>query len=379
MMRFRRAVAWPAMLAIVVFVASATMATGLAAEEARSLFEVHRVKVDVTAATAAAAKDLALAEAEVRAFETLIDRLAPARQRAALGQVPPAQIQSASRSFWVTEEKVSPVRYLATLNYAFKPDRVRAIARQRGVPLITQISPRVLIVPVYDLGDGAPLLWEDANPWRRAWAGLIADGLVPILVPTIDGGGTGLVDARQALAGDNVPLTALAQRAGVFETMVVVASPTATPAGLKVTVKRKPTFAPQQETSTVFRPAAGESAEDLAARAALATLNAVEDEWKVANLVQADGSTIAAMDVAVSDLAAWLSARTRLEKLPTVERVDTLLFARNRVRVNVYHTGTPAEFSSRLERAGFTIVSSGSVWLVRPAQGQGQRLAPGGS
>ena len=379
MIRLWRAVAWLAMLAVGVCVASATTTTRAAAEDARNVFEVHRVKVDVTAATAAAAKDLALAEAEVRAFETLFDRLAPARQRASLGKVPPAQIQAATRSFWVTEEKVSPVRYLATLNYAFRADRVRAIARERGVPLITQISPRVLVVPVYEPGDGQRLLWEEENPWRRAWAGLTADGLVPIVVPAPGSAGTGPGDASQAAAGDSTQLAALASRLGVFEVLVAVASPTGAAATrtLNVTLKRKPSFAPQSETTVTVRREANESDDDHFARAALVTLNTLEDEWKVANLVQEGGNTIAAVDVAVGDLAAWLAVQPRLEKLPTVERVDALLFARDRVRVNIHHTGTPAELSARLERAGFSIISSGSVWLVRPAQGQGQRTTSG--
>jgi hypothetical protein len=381
MIRLWRAAGWLAILVVGICAASATTATNVAAEEARKVFEVHRVKVDVTAATAAAAKDLALAEAEVRAFEALFDRLAPARQRASLGKVPPAQIQAATRSFWVTEEKVSPVRYLATLNYAFRADRVRAIARERGVPLITQVSPRVLVVPVYERGDGQRLLWEEDNPWRRAWASLSADGLVPVLVPASDSAGTGLMDANQAVAGDGTQLGALAGRLGVFEALVAVANPKGAPAAgtLEVTIKRKPSFAVQQDTILTVRRQTGESDDEHFARAALVTLNALEDEWKVANLVQEGGSTIAAVDVAVSDLAGWLAVRPRLEKLPTVERVDELLFARNRVRVNIYHTGTPAELSARLERAGFSIVSSGSVWLVRPVQGQGQRTVPGRS
>lgn len=381
MIRLWRAAGWLAMLVVGVCAASGLTSTSVAAEEARKVFEVHRVKVDVTAATAAAAKDLALAEAEVRAFEALFDRLAPARQRASLGKVPPAQIQAATRSFWVTEEKVSPVRYLATLNYAFRADRVRAIARERGVPLITQVSPRVLVVPVYEAGDGRRLLWEEDNPWRRAWAGLTADGLVPVLVPAPESAGTELVDANQAVAGDGTQLAALAGRLGVFEVLVAVASPKGAPAAsaLDVTIKRKPSFAAQQDTIVTVRREAGENEDEHFTRAALATLNALEDEWKVANLVQEGGSTIAAVDVAVSDLAGWLAVRPRLEKLPTVERVDELLFSRNRVRVNIHHTGTPAELSARLERAGFAIVSSGGVWLVRPVQGQGQRTAPGRS
>lgn len=375
MIRLWRAAGWLAMLVVAVWVASASAA------EKRNVFEVHRVKVDVTAATAAAAKDLALAEAEVRAFEALFDRLAPARQRASLGKVPPAQIQAATRSFWVTEEKVSPVRYLATLNYAFKADRVRAIARERGVQLITQISPRVLVVPVYEPGDGRRLLWEEANPWRRAWASLPADGLVPIVVPSPGSAETGLVDANQAVAGDGTQLAALAGRLGVFDVLVAVANPkgAAGADALEVSIKRKPSFAAQPESTLTLRRQDSASEDEHFALAALAALNALEDEWKIANLVQDEGSTIAAVDVAVNDLAGWLAVRPRLEKLPNVERVDPLLFARNRVRVNIYHTGTAAELSARLERAGFAIVSSGSVWLVRPTQGQGQRTAPGRS
>ena len=73
------------------------------------VYEVANVAVDVTADTAAAAKDRALIEGERAAFYTLLKRLTPRAMHERLPQLDRAQITTHVRDFAVQQEKNSAV------------------------------------------------------------------------------------------------------------------------------------------------------------------------------------------------------------------------------------------------------------------------------
>lgn len=396
MMRWwRRSAGLPALAALVLIVAGPPMVLGLAlwagtaraATEARNLFEVRAVKVDVSAATAAQAREQALADAETRAFQRLLDRLTLPRDQATTKRFTTAEIASATKDFWVSEEKVSPVRYIATLNYEFRAERVRELAAAKGIPLVTAVAQPVLIVPVLDEPGGARL-WPPGNPWWDAFAGLAADGLVPVVMPRADAEDASLIDARAALAMDESRLAALARRHDALDIVVAVARPQGTgsgptggptaqgagraPAGdaqVAVVTRRKLAFGPVTETRASVRAEPGESVPDLFKRAAGVTVQELENGWKEAQRSGggAAGGVIA-VDVPVRDIKTWLLVEKSLNRIPGVRRVEPVMFSPGRVRVNVFFTGTTEQIAAALEGAGFAVTAAGEFWIVRPVK-----------
>ena len=115
------------------------------------IFDVHGIKVDVTAVSTAAARDQALAIGERVAFRELLERLTIRVDHPRLPNFSANEISAFIRDFEVAKEKASTVRYLATLNYSFKADDVRSLLIDQQIAFAETTSKPVLILPVYKL------------------------------------------------------------------------------------------------------------------------------------------------------------------------------------------------------------------------------------
>jgi hypothetical protein len=243
----------------------ASLAVGLAPARAQTVgrggafdpFTVSGVAVDKTAQSAAAARADAIAEGQRLALQRLVKRLA-AKQAADRISVTAARAAELVRDFDIAEEKSSGVRYIAKLNVRFKPDAVRAMLRAEGAAFAETASRPLVVVPVYE-GGGAPVLWDDANPWREAWnAKLPRDGLVPMALPAGDPSDMSTIKAEQARDGDSVKLRALAAKYNAGGTLVAVAK--VDPSGeVQVTGTRLGATGAPQTVVERFKPSPGES------------------------------------------------------------------------------------------------------------------------
>ena len=339
-------------------------------EAATDLFEIKGVKVDVTAKTAAAAREQALAEGETKAFRLLIDRLTLPADRELLPELTRHEISSLVKDFSVAKEKVSTVRYIASLDYSFKADKIRRLLVDSGVPYAATRSKPVLVLPVYQSA-GALILWDEPNPWRDAWAARPEEtGLVPTVVPLGDLADIAAIGAEQAVQGDPSRLAALARRYGTGDTLVAHAvqenqAPGEQPK-LKVTVGRYRPEGRVQAFVRTFQAQQGETLDALFHRAVDAIIGQMENDWKQENLLRFDRPSVAAVTVRIADLGDWLTVRRRLENVAVLQRVDLVLLSRDQARVNLYYAGTPRQLLVALEQADLSLAQEGSEWILGP-------------
>jgi hypothetical protein len=156
------------------------------AEAGSHVFTVTGVQVDVTAETAAAAREAAHAEGHVKAMDKLLARLLPRDEISLIRQLKPAEILAYVQDFSVGNERTSDVRYLAELTFRFRPDPVRELLRASGLKHAETMSKPVVVLPIFGAGDAA-VLWGEGNPWWAAWAARPPGGwLVPLIVPLGD-------------------------------------------------------------------------------------------------------------------------------------------------------------------------------------------------
>ena len=149
-----------------------------------SVFEVTDVKVDVTAASSAKARDQAVIEAQRTAFLQLLDRIGA---RDSFGKsFSDDDIAALVQSFDVQDEHTSSVRYIGTFTVQFKPNDMRSQLATAGVNYVEQRGKLAVILPVYS-GAGSAVLWEENTKWRQAWEkSSPMNGLVPVVVPVGD-------------------------------------------------------------------------------------------------------------------------------------------------------------------------------------------------
>lgn len=329
-------------------------------------FTVSGVAVDKTAQSAAAARADAIAEGQRLALQRLIKRLAakPAADRIS---VTTARATELVRDFEIAEEKSSGVRYIAKLNVRFKPDAVRAMLRAEGATFAEAASRPLVVVPVYE-GGGAPVLWDDANPWRDAWnAKLPRDGLVPMILPAGDPSDMSTVKAEQARDGDSAKLKALAAKYNAGGTLVAVAKVDAG-GEVQVTSTRLGTTGAPQTVVERFKPSPGESREALLQRAADSVATQIEERWKQDNLLRAGGSEQALeADVPFGSLREWVEIRNRLGRVTQIRRSDLRAVSKRDARVVLHYVGDEAQLSQALAQLDLRLDTQGETRILRLA------------
>ena len=133
----------------VIAAAAVVALLGIAGARAGDIFQITGVDVDVTAETAAMAREQALRDGETRAFQRLLERLTLRVDHGHLPHLGVREIEGYVKDFSIAEEKTSAVRYLARLNVRFKAERVRRLLTESGLPFAETPSKPVLVLPVY--------------------------------------------------------------------------------------------------------------------------------------------------------------------------------------------------------------------------------------
>ena len=371
----------PARIALVCALAL-LLACGTA--RAESVFTVAHVPVDAEAASAAEARELAIAAGQRAALDTLLRRLTVVGTD--LPPPPDNIIATMVAGFAIDRELVSTTRYRASLTVDFDPTEVRRLLRVSGVPYAETVSKPVLVVAV-QRDPGGILLWEDGNGWRRVWEERPPrGGLVPILLPLGDVIDLGTVDAAQALASDADALAALAALYGTSEVAVAVA-------GLSGSAAAAKPSAPAAESDDGDAPAAGraltlslrriaadesqaiqktligregESEQALLRRGTDRVITLLEDDWKAANLIRYDEQQVIRARVPIASLGEWVSIQRRLAALGMVASVEIDSLSLREGWLTLRYHGTEDQLRLALGQDDLDLAPEEDGWWLRP-------------
>jgi hypothetical protein len=344
-------------------------------------FTVRGVEVDVTAETASAARERAIAQAQSAAFKRLIARIVPAERQGSVPELDAKGIEDLVRDFEVDSEKVSAVRYLATLTVRFKPNAVRALLQRASVGFIETASKPLLVVPLYR-AEGAMILWDDPNPWREAWARLKpSDGVVPLIVPKGDGADVRDLGPDQALKRDAERLDDIAGRyraAGVllaFATLRLDAR-TGRPV-LDVSATRLGPALPEQTLVYTFGGKEDDTVAGILSEAVATVRTGVEDGWKRGNLVDYDRQASLTVTVPLNGLGDWLEIRKRLAKVAFVRRSEVKSLSRDRAVLALGYMGDMERLALALAQGDLTLADDGAGWTLSLGGARTDVAAPG--
>lgn len=244
------------------------------------------ILIDKTAANSVAARDQAIAEAPVAAFQKLAERNLTEQELKALK--PPKNIAALVQDFEIKGEQMSSTRYVAKFTVRFS-DAVRNYIAIRETPVYAddnsmlappeQPSPEylaqqqaqmqqappaapqaekthpdengviwneergkayepaasdpdaparaALILPYLETMSGQTILWEDPNPWRRIWQNALPSaslGPTKIVVPLGDISDIAAGSSNAVWSGDYGPIEKLRRNYGVDEVLLLAAN-----------------------------------------------------------------------------------------------------------------------------------------------------------
>jgi hypothetical protein len=335
---------------------------------AKNVFEVSNVAVDVTAKAAAEARKQALVNGKTRAFHLLLKRLTLRIEHKALPKLTADEIDSYINDFSVSNEKTSPVRYLALLTFRFKPAAIRLFLNENGFSYAETLSKPVLVLPVFQTA-GALILWDDPNPWREAWATRYKNqGLVPTILPLGDLADIAAIGAEQTMDGDLQRLNAIAKRYGAGDTLVVfgVLRVEAAKARrvLEVYINRYGRKFHEQTDVVTFGQKKNETLDDLLSRAVNEMALVVEDNWKRENLMQFSNFGIIPVTLSISELKEWILIRSRLNQVAVIRRAEMVLLSKDEVRLNLHFFGDTGQLVLALEQADLKLFQEDGSWVL---------------
>jgi len=347
------------------------VATGLASvarAQSTPVYTVSGVAVDETGASAASARDVALANGQVLAFRRLIDRLVPVAERSRVMVPPAAELAPMVLGFEVEDEKTSKVRYLARMTVRFAPGAVRSYLRDAGVRFAETRSKPLLVLPVYRTAEGA-LLWEENNSWRQSWAGFGPNsGLVPLIVPPGSAEDKALLGPQQALAGDPARIARLARRYGAADALLVAAALATAGDGVpvvEVTVSRFSAGGADRTTVRSFRGAPDLAPEALLQTAAKQLFDETEESWKRENLLRFDERQEMTVRAPLAGLPQWIRLRTRLNGVAAIQQTKLVELSLESATLRLVYLGDAQQLATALAQSDLELVRGAVDWELR--------------
>ena len=332
------------------------------------------VRVDATADSAAAARELARIDGQRRALVQVIDRLSGQADSGKLTKLDDKTITDMVESFEVANERMSAVHYLADYTFHFRPSKVRRLAHvaesapteANSKPAAVEGSSKPLIVlPVFKDSAGS-MLWDDPNAWREAW-GQRAPDTAPsrFTVPLGDASDLAAIDAGRAEAGQADALAAIAQRNGGDEAIVALATARREGdklVGLDLSTKRYRSgrLADTQEATLEANP--GESETDFLKRAA----NMIAGEIsKKSPAPHSDQQASLAASVPIGSIGEWVRVRDRLASVPMIRKVDLLSLNRHEAKIQIRYVGGSDQLKSSLAAVDLGLDGTDPVWRLQ--------------
>src|SRR6202012_552148 len=94
----------------------------------------------------------------------------------------------------------------------FRPSAVRAYLGNKNVNFTETRSKPFVVIPVA-YSQGKPVVWEQQNAWRAAWAKAAhGGGLIPLIVPQGTAEDTALLSSADALNGDSDAIKSIIEK-----------------------------------------------------------------------------------------------------------------------------------------------------------------------
>lgn len=348
-----------------------------------SIFTIGNYPVDAHAGDAVAAKKLAIADGQRAALRSLLKRLVPVTAYPRLRQVKIAKPEALLDGISVRSERNSPTEYIANLDFAFRPDAVRALLDLEHLPYVDTQAPPITIVPIWQ-AETQPIPGLPADAWKAAWASVdVGHSLTPIKLESLKPGVH--PDTLAALAkGDTTMMRTFATEYGGEDRMVVaILTPQSKDRKLQVTLVGRDSVG-----SIAWIKGYRFDSEDPAYAvelAAVVSLGVLEGRWKasgarvqgplrtpgtddapptIASATVGGGANDVRLSVEYRAISEWADISHRLSQVPGVENIDVIGMSGRSARITLQYAGGVEKLAEVIRQHGLSIRQNAAGWVL---------------
>ena len=338
------------------------------AQEDLAAYRVEEINVDVTAKNAAAARDVAITQAQRKAFEVLLGRLGTEdRDPPTTDEV----IASLVQAFEINKEHARGARYTGSITVQFRPTSVRELFGFWGNEFVDARAKPVVVLPIW-LSQGRAQMWEETTPWRSAWEEVAKQaGLVPLIVPAGDLNDIAQISTQESLEGKKSALLQIMTKHKAGGVCVVAVDYGATNAQLNQAQLFMARYGEDGmvEGSAIkwmqkLKPA--EAVDDAMQEAARAVIDRIEKDWRKKQKLPSGRPIFLPVDVAVPTLADWAIIRQKMKEIPLVTNTHVVTMRRGLVHIELEFRGEIALLQQALVEKGLSLsqMNNGS-WTIQ--------------
>jgi hypothetical protein len=338
------------------------------------LYEVTDVAADITADSAAHARDQAIAEAQRSAFEQLLTRLGADSSLA--GKLTDDDIATLVQNFEVQNERTSSVRYIGVFTVHFRPMATRDWLAKNGATYTETRSKTILILPVY-VSNGHPVLWEEHTKWWTAWENSHNASVVPVMLPAGGLDDISVLSSDEAAKGDSEAIKALIDKyqAGGAAVATLTGDLENAGAPFKVSITRYDADGTAGEPTTLSLPPASdkESIDNALAQAVRQAHGVLESSWRqvIAKSTSAPAEKLPVI-VPIDTLDEWNLIKRKLGNVRAIERTNVITLARGTTNIEIEFRGGIEQLQDELEQQELTLTqdSMNGAWILQMASAE---------
>ena len=326
---------------------------------AGNVFQVDRIKVDVSATSTALARSTALQQGQARALSIAMRRLAKQEEWEKLPDIRTLDIENMVEVLRISDEKTGPTRYLATLSIQFKAAPLRDLLRSYGVAVTEVQSKPALLLPVLEDLQGLQAWGE--HWWQTSWRDFdIDNNPAPLLLPLGGLDDSLIANAEDILIGDPAKLQMLNDRYGT-QTVIVAHALADVEGQLGVTAY---IFGEEESDVIVRTYRTGEPHEDMGRVAIDEIASALAERWKQVAAVASDEKQILRVRADYPSLKEWTRLLSRLNEAKLVREVTIVELAKSYAYLDLAYIGSVTQLGGNLGQRGLMLVEGEAGWTV---------------
>ncbi len=327
------------------------------------VYTVGNYPVDARAANAVAAKEKALADGQQAAFRSLLKRVVPVTDYDRLKRLSSLRSSDFFEGVSVRSERNSSTRYIASLDFSFRADSVRAVLQQEGIPFVEEQAREVIVVPVARNSQGAVENGTAARAWIGIWKSLdLEHTLTPMdmqrLKPQIHA--DTLKTLMEGRGGERI----LAGEYGKPYVVLAIAEPDAATKRLNVTLAGIDAVGPinLKRSYKIFDGDTGYAME----LAAVVGQGVLEGRWKAFKTgagIAGYGEQIA-IEARYASLAEWRGMRKQLLELHGVNDLRIEAESAQGAGLKLRFPGGGPALAAALRSRGLLLQAAGAGWIL---------------